>query len=404
MKARRIDSLTGIRFLAALWVLLFHYTAWHLIELPAPLAAFVAQGRAGVSLFFILSGFILYHTYHAEFQNRVSGARFRAFIRARLARVYPLHVLTLLLITPFTLWYVWTESAGAKVWFGVIPTPSLLASSWFANLLLLHVYHPTLPFEELWNGPSWSIANEMVFYLLFPAFAALILSRIHRTKVLLRLATVLFVLEVAGFVAMLELAINVHWTTIDFLIRLPIARVWEFFLGCTLAAVRVRWQSAPARRLSTPGRHLTLALTLAGIVGVAMLPSSGVIDLMRWYVLYTPLFGLLILTLGSGATFLTPVLACPPIVLLGEASFALYLTQAIGGEFLARLSLLGYPVGTGTYWPILAIAATVTASMILYRYFESPVRRALREPLRREPQLVALGSRPAPVMLSGAGS
>ena len=132
--------------MAAMAVVLFH--------VPFTLTRTVGwtvlpDGPLGVSFFFILSGFILSHVY--------GGTRFGVanFYRKRLARIYPLHVLTLLA------WIVlffgqWGNSLPDRV------------NSGIANVLLLHAFFSGPLFNLGYNAVSWSISVEAFFYLLFP--------------------------------------------------------------------------------------------------------------------------------------------------------------------------------------------------------------------------------------------
>jgi len=79
-KAERIDALTGLRFFATLSVVLAHYAG--LIPYPSWILPFITQGQKAVTLFFILSGFILYYNYRRWFDGQVPYDRFWSFARA----------------------------------------------------------------------------------------------------------------------------------------------------------------------------------------------------------------------------------------------------------------------------------------------------------------------------------
>src|SRR4051812_7366757 len=91
----RIEALTGVRFVAAIWIALFHFRIFDnsrgwAFPLLDPV---IENGRSAVDLFFVLSGFILAHVYH----HRLHGpdrVTYRQFIGYRLARIYPLHLVT----------------------------------------------------------------------------------------------------------------------------------------------------------------------------------------------------------------------------------------------------------------------------------------------------------------------
>ncbi len=366
MTPRRLDALTGLRFFAAAWVLLYHYRKH--VTFPAVVVPLIEQGRAGVSLFFVLSGFVLYYSYHQHFDGRVPGAHFWQFARARFARIVPMHVLALLLVTPATLWLVRNQRPFAESYLRAQLDGFALLRTWLANLALVQMYKPSMLSQEAWNGPSWSIGDELVFYALFPVFAAVVLSRLSTTRALVKLAAGLLVLEAGCCLLMLFVVADLDpanpGDTADFIVcRLPFVRIWEFFLGCTLAAIYLRQGDKLACR-----RNLLLGLALGGSAAVALLP--GLLQPLRWYVLYTPFFALLIAGLAAGPTFLSPLLEHRWVLLLGESSYALYITQA------APLHLL-WPNTQAGMWPSVALVATILCSIPLHRLFERPMRRLL---------------------------
>jgi len=151
-----IKPLTALRFLAAMWVVSFHY--WPALT-NGPLPMLVQKGYLGVEMFFVLSGFILSHVYLESFgQGRF---RYRTFLWARIARVYPLHLATLFGVGALVLA---AAAAGFAMQNDLAHWGSLPA-----NLLMVHAWG--LAPEAAWNHPSWSISAEWFAYLCFPAFA-----------------------------------------------------------------------------------------------------------------------------------------------------------------------------------------------------------------------------------------
>ncbi|HZZ87745.1 MAG TPA: acyltransferase, partial [Caulobacteraceae bacterium] len=153
-----IKPLTSLRFFAAAWVVVFHY--WPHLAVAGPMPALVAKGYLGVECFFVLSGFILCHVYLPAFE--AGRFKYGAFLWARIARIYPLHLATLIAMGAM---------AGVALAFGLSVDPNVL--SWAAlpaNLTLTQAwgFAPTAG----WNHPSWSISAEWFAYLSFPAFAA----------------------------------------------------------------------------------------------------------------------------------------------------------------------------------------------------------------------------------------
>src|SRR5579862_2755251 len=90
-----ISTLTPLRGIAAVLVMLLHSHIF-LYPLAAPwTGAFVTKGWIWVDFFFVLSGFILCYVYGDAFLDGFSKPAYLRYLRARFARVYPLHFITL---------------------------------------------------------------------------------------------------------------------------------------------------------------------------------------------------------------------------------------------------------------------------------------------------------------------
>jgi peptidoglycan/LPS O-acetylase OafA/YrhL len=174
-KPRGIPSMTGVRGIAAVWVMLFHAQqdagkifGMRLLErIPD-----VMYGCHGVDLFFMLSGFVLMYAHERDFYVLRKDSLSR-FARLRFTRVYPLNAAVLLLIAAFVAFqpsYVaWARSTLNADDFsgGAFVRTLFLATRWF------------LPGSGDWNQPAWSLSLEVLGYVLFPllAFCALRVAR-----------------------------------------------------------------------------------------------------------------------------------------------------------------------------------------------------------------------------------
>ncbi|WP_426960008.1 acyltransferase family protein [Muricoccus radiodurans] len=150
---RFIPALTGLRGLGAIWVFLYH-----LVDDPS--FPGVKLGFLGVDLFFVLSGFVLIHVYRWQLEGGGWEA-YRNFLQARLARIYPLHLASLLLVLCVVL---------------VVPgfadryhTSGRWSYENFAAQLLL-IQNWGYFFPTSWNTPAWSLSAEWAGYLVFPVF------------------------------------------------------------------------------------------------------------------------------------------------------------------------------------------------------------------------------------------
>ena len=168
-----IRQLTGIRLVAAVWVLLYHsqgpLDAIGVLSIPV-LPDFIRVGRLGVDLFFALSGFILAHTYLSSLGERLKVDKSAKFLWLRLARIYPVHLVMLLV-------------AGFAVFAQSIVTGEELDRSWLnpwdfiKNLLMIQEWGSDP--QRGWNFVAWSLSMEWLAYLIFP-FMALVLWRMHK--------------------------------------------------------------------------------------------------------------------------------------------------------------------------------------------------------------------------------
>lgn len=150
MISREIKSLTGLRGLAAFWVMLYHYTAvlsfFDSYRIIKPLTILLSNGYLAVDLFFILSSFVLSIVYKNEFKNGVSKKSYFSFLKKRFARIYPLFFVCL---TIAILLYGNTNSLS------IISNLLLISSSVKEGLMVRY-------------SVVWSLCTEWSLYLAFP--------------------------------------------------------------------------------------------------------------------------------------------------------------------------------------------------------------------------------------------
>jgi len=161
-----LTNLTPIRGIAAILVVIFHFEIVLVLFLPREISRLFSKCYLMVDLFFIMSGFIIYHVYGEFFKRNIHTATFNKYIRARLARVYPLHVFTLILtiVLVVSQHFKWDEFFNPRA----IPTHVLMLQSFG-----LHSIYT-------WNVPAWSISAEFAAYIIFPVFAFVI----YRSKII----------------------------------------------------------------------------------------------------------------------------------------------------------------------------------------------------------------------------
>jgi len=241
--AAHLKPLTAFRFLAAFWVVFYHY--WpNLAAGPAP--GVVAKGYLGVEAFFTLSGFILCHVYLQGFgQGRF---RYGDFLWNRLARVYPLHLATLIGVG------LMAVAAGAA---GVAVDRNMLAwEALPANLLMVHAVG--LAPVSGWNPPSGSFSADWFAYLSFPAFALAAWSLRKRPFLAVGLALGLIAILYPSFERLAGFPLT------EATIRWGALRIVPCFAyGCALHAL---WRSgALSGRIAAPGAALMGAAVLIAV-------------------------------------------------------------------------------------------------------------------------------------------
>jgi len=177
-KVEYLSSLTALRGVAAILVAIFHFEMAAARFVPASQSMFFEKCYIMVDLFFIMSGFIMLHVYSKDFQQRIQGETLKKFFIARFARVYPLHLFSLLLLVVIVRWL--TDWGNPPI---ILEQPSDI----LPNILLLHSFGVTNIYS--WNIPSWSISAEFAAYLLFP-FIALFINRKRALSIILLLLLV----------------------------------------------------------------------------------------------------------------------------------------------------------------------------------------------------------------------
>jgi peptidoglycan/LPS O-acetylase OafA/YrhL len=177
-----LSNLTPLRGIDAIWVVVFHFQVLIITFILPEQTLLVAKGYLMVDLFFIMSGFIISHVYQQNFQAGIASGNFRRFIVARFARIYPLHLFTLILLIIFI--------GGAGNWNPIDDPKAILP-----NIFLLHSFGLNKVFT--WNVPSWSISAEWWAYMVFP----LLTIFIYRKKTLALTTLGLFV--VTAYIAIM---------------------------------------------------------------------------------------------------------------------------------------------------------------------------------------------------------
>ncbi len=378
-------QLTSVRFFAALVVILYHYNEEFTPYLPKFLANFIEHGYIGVSFFFILSGFILAANYYDRLLDKsVSNSE---FWWARFSRIYPLYILSILVVTP---------RLFIPLRLDPFPTESIYAHQHLGQLFVVVVFALqsfAMPIGGFLNSPAWSISTEVFFYICLPFLLPLI-ARI-KSSALLAFVGISVLLALVGpycyhhdiftvnvpklgipYTSSVDLFFN-QFVRMSFITRLP-----EFLTGILGYRIyRELIQDKPVRW------HYYLAgLFAIPFFGILLIePKENILSTVLYtgQVVGLPFFLFIILSLITSKSKIVEMLEQPRWVLLGEASFALYLFH-IPIKNLGQLILLkGFHQNKDNIWlSLVMIIFSIWISILLFRHFETPCRQYLKKKWR----------------------
>lgn len=373
MSRTRLPSLTPLRGIAALVVLLHHLAGYFLPgtgQVIAEHSQFLVNGYLCVDFFFILSGFLLAHLYRDKLYGSARVRAYGAFIRARFARIYPLHLATLLAILGLNLARVTAEirTTGLDAYLtsdnflGLRFSGHDTLASFAKNLFLLQSLQ--VGAYSSWNGPAWSVGAEWIAYLAFP----LLLIPSSRMPQLNRFLCVPLVLLGLWLI---ETQIS---GTLDLAGYAGVARcLMECWLGITFYTF---FKSGIGRSV------LSRDSTLLAAMGVCFWVMHQ--DLSDTLVILP--FALVILCACQNKGAINWILNGKSLTLLGEISYSVYMTHwfILSSVFWLWQGAFGTELGTGMGFLascgvlILSIIAVLLLSWCTYRFIEVPWRTRLR--------------------------
>jgi peptidoglycan/LPS O-acetylase OafA/YrhL len=377
----QLPALTSLRFFAAAHVVFFHLHADQIRNVSGLASRLQLTGYLGVSLFFVLSGFILTYV-HAD---RDLSPSF--FYRERFARIYPAYFFSLI-FTALPFFYVNIALKNMDI-------PFFAWTKYHVGLCAILV--PTLtqswvPLAALaWNPPAWSLSVEAFFYVLFPFVLPRILRWSDRRLwtvmtscwvVALTLSGAYVLLSPDGVRHVTDDSLNLFW--LSALKFNPLVRLPEFILGscCSVLFLRGKFNQPWSRLLLPAGLIAFAAVVLASPYIPYPLMHNAIMP---------PAFAAIIVGLGLRPAYMR-WLENRFLVLLGNASYSLYLLHSI------VLGIYFAPKGTPIHYSrigfTIGLILPIVIAILVYKLIEEPLRRKLR-PKSAPPILAATAARTA---------
>jgi peptidoglycan/LPS O-acetylase OafA/YrhL len=335
----RVEQLTFTRFVAAIFIVIFHFGEELFPFNKAPLSVLVTQADLYVSYFFVLSGFVMIVAYsNKEHINTLE------YYKKRFARIYPVYLLAIITLVGF-----------------MLVTKEYNFDGILLNLFLIQAWVPGK--TTSFNGPGWSLSVEMLFYFIFPFLFNYIYKKKNK-KILTAMIIAIWLVT--------QIFFTLHFgdRPDNFLSFFPLMHINEFLMG-NLAGLLFIWK---LHRRKANYDWLILILMAFLVLILKFHPElvnyhDGILVL-----LYVPL----IIAIALNTGILTSIFKMKPLVYLGEISYSIYILQipvfywclATLHHFHLSLNLVGF-----------AIFATILilASSVSYWCIELPLRERIKK-------------------------
>jgi peptidoglycan/LPS O-acetylase OafA/YrhL len=357
-KAERVASLTGIRAVAALLVMLTHaaYTTGNYTH--GYVGLMYSRMEIGVPIFFVLSGFLLFGPWVKALASGGPSPSVRRYAWHRVRRIMPAYAVTV--IAAYLLYHF--RTAG--------PNPGHTWMGFLRNLSLTQIYTDNYLFSYLHQGLTqmWSLAVEVAFYVVLPLLAYLLVVVLCRR----RWRPVLLLTGLAGL-ALLTPAWLILVHTTDFLpdgARLWLPTYLSWFIGGMMLAVL---QSMGVRAYAMASVPLAVACFFIVSTPIGGDPTTSPAELREALVkaaFYAVIATLMVAPLALGDHGLyARFLASRPMVFLGEISYEIFLIHLLTME-LVMVEIVRFPIYTGSMGILFVATFVVTlpVAWLLHRF------------------------------------
>lgn len=358
-KSIDLPALTGLRFVAAFYVFLFH------IQIRTPFVenefaiAFLSQGAVGMTIFFMLSGYILTHRY--------TGKHFsdRDFVVSRFARIYPVYIVSFVLAVPML--YFQFDDLRFGIWSALAQIGVII----FCVLFMIQAWFPML-FSYVNNSASWSLSVEAFFYSTF--------LLIHRRIAGLRVrhqATLVFMLWTVSVVTAIAYYAfeNRPQPGLMIFYAMPIFRLSEFMIGMCIYHIVKR--NLNARLYASRLAPILLAFSIVYLATFG--PLLPIYIGHNWIII--PLVATVLVALSQEVPSRGKAMFSSGLmVYLGKISYCFYCFQF---HVLAALTFLmpDYKNQGVTYF-LLCLGVLLICSSFFYHALEEPARKYISQALK----------------------
>lgn len=350
----KIQQLTFTRFIAALAIVIYHYGMGSYLFNNTYISFIFQQANIGVSYFFMLSGFVMIIAY-----GNLENINFFQYIKNRLARIYPLYVLAVILI------------AGA----------SLFKNVSFVDIILhLSMMQTWIPEKAtIINPPGWSLSVELFFYLIFP-----LLANKFYSKLKLKTNTIWIIL----FWLISQIICNIVLNEIGNIrdpntknIHYPLTHLNEFLIGNLAGLFYMKYLKNQYENYSIPIIIFQLLLIVILKFPIGLNLHNGLLA-----IIFIPL--ILLISLSNDK--ITKLFARREFVFLGEISFGIYLLQVPVWLIFSDYRLEKYfgldKEADFTLSFFIRLVILISLSTLTYLFFEKPMKKIIQRTYKKSEQ------------------
>lgn len=343
----RVEQLTFTRFIAAISIVIFHYGKASPLFNNKYLSFLFKNANVGVSYFFILSGFVMIIAYANK-----GNVSFYSYIKNRLARIYPVYILTILLVFFYDKDYV---GKGVDLFLSV-----LMLQSWLPHKALIL------------NYPSWSISVEIFFFILFPFLLNRIYSRMKFRNIFIIVVLFWLMSQIVHNLIYSEV-ITVPFYGKKDMMYFPVLHLNEFLVGNLSGLFFIKYYKDYKKNYTIPIVVSLIIIMLLLKFPVGLNLHNGLLA-----VIFCPFIILLALSNDKITQFFSKKI----FVFLGEISFGVYLLQYpvwmfFSDDVMSRYFSLHKDFDYTSSFLVRVLILLLVASLS-YLYFEKPAKKLIK--------------------------
>jgi len=358
-----IKSLTGIRGIAAMWVVILHYRHAISHDKESFIIKLITNGFVAVDIFFLLSAFVMCLAYSDEFIKRISIPSYRVFLKKRFARIYPAYFFWMFLSLLIF------EFLRFQFDYAKLLTNLLLIQNLFNKVEISFIF--------------WSLCAEWILYMIFPFLYFFLQKNKHSYVrvflILFCLAAIYILPSIGNYIIDLDKGVIIMYQKEDISVIIglnSIARCFfSYVIGINLFLL--------IKDYNPISYFLTRVLKYIAILGIFVSSFWG--KSAETYVLILICSIILISILYLEKEKVGFILSSKFIYFLGQISYSIYLSHMFILTFLShvvrKLFPLEYDKSLQLCPVILSLILLIPVSYLSYRFIELKIGSALKSKL-----------------------